>query len=122
MKMTPKPRQSIKGSKPKVRSKRKNVSGKNLKGGASRGKMISLRGIDPVLSKKIKSGAEKKNKSINQFLIDTLKKDFGMEKNKKFTKTYHDLDELFGKWSEKEFSQIQGQIEAQRTIDSDLWQ
>ena len=116
--MTPKPRQS----KPKVRSKRKGASGKNLKGGASRGKMISLRGIDPALSKKIKSGAEKKNKSINQFLIDTLKKDLGMEKKKKFTKTYHDLDELFGKWSEKEFSQIQGQIEAQRTIDSDLWQ
>lgn len=84
--------------------------------------MITLRGIDPALSKKIKSEAEKANKSINQFLVDTLKQGLGMEKKQKFTKVFHDLDELFGKWSDKEFHQIQDQIEAQRAIDSELWQ
>lgn len=95
--------------------------GKNLKDGA-RGKMITLRGVDPALSQKIKSEAEKENKSINQFLVDTLRKGLGMEKNKKFTRVFHDLDELFGKWSDKEFRHIQDQIEAQRAIDSELWQ
>lgn len=86
------------------------------------GKMISLRGIDPALSQKIKSEAEKENKSINQFLVDTLRKGLGVGKNKKFTRVFHDLDDLFGKWSEKEFRQIQGRLEAQRTIDPELWQ
>lgn len=122
MKATSKPKSSPKGGKLKVGSKEKRLSGKNVKGGASRGKMITLRGIDPALSKKIKSEAEKDNKSINQFLIDTLKKGLGMEKKKKFTRVFHDLDELFGKWSDKEFRQIQDRLEAQRTIDSELWQ
>lgn len=109
--MSPKPKTSVKGPS----------KGKNLKGG-TRGKMITLRGIDPALSKKIKLEAEKENKSINQFLVDTLTKSLGMVKNKKFTQIFHDLDELFGKWSEREFRQIQDQLEAQRTIDSELWQ
>ncbi len=109
--MSPKPKTSVKGP----------AKGKNLKGG-TRGKMITLRGIDPALSKKIKLEAEKENKSINQFLVDTLKKNLGLGKKKKFTRIFHDLDELFGKWSEKEFNQFQGQLEAQRTIDSELWQ
>lgn len=114
MKTKPKPKASIKDSKLKNPSKGK-------KEGLSRGKMITLRGIDPALSQKIKLEAEKENKSINQFLVDTLRKDLGMEKKKKFTRVFHDLDKLFGKWSDREFRHIQGQIEAQRGIDSELW-
>ena len=85
------------------------------------GKVITLRGIDPSLSQKIKSEAEKEHKSVNQFLVDTLKKNLGMGKKKKFTRIFHDLDNLFGKWSKKEFDQFQSQLEAQRAIDTELW-
>jgi hypothetical protein len=32
------------------------------------------------------------------------------------------MDHLFGKWTQKEFKKIQGKIEAERTIDKELWQ
>lgn len=122
MKTIPKSKQPPKAGKLKNRSGDKNVPGKNRKDAASRGKMITLRGIDPALSQKIKSEAEKESKSINQFLVDTLRKSLGVEKKKMFTRVFHDLDGLFGQWSDKEFRQIQNQIEAQRTIDAELWQ
>ena len=59
---------------------------------------------------------------MNQFVIDTLKQHMGMKKVKKFTAEYHDLDHLFGKWSDKEFEKIQGTIDAERKIDKELWE
>jgi hypothetical protein len=50
-----------------------------------------------------------------------LKKNMGMKKEKKFTAVYHDLDHLFGKWSDKEFEKIQGKINSERKIDQELW-
>ncbi|CAN2040164.1 Antitoxin [Candidatus Magnetomoraceae bacterium gMMP-15] len=35
---------------------------------------------------------------------------------------YHDMDHLFGRWSEKEFAQIQGKIDLERKIDKELWE
>ncbi len=123
MASTNKIKSRVKSGVSKIPSKRKNsIPRKVSKEGKTAGKMITLRGIDPALSQKIKSEADKEDKSINQFLVDTLIKSLGMGKKKKFTQVFHDLDDLFGKWSEKEFRQIQNQIEAQRTIDPELWQ
>lgn len=124
MTKTSKIKSQVKSGVSKISSRKRDgalgkVSSKEYKAPA---KMITLRGIDPALSKKIKSEAGKANKSINQFLVDTLKQGLGMGKKQKFTTVFHDLDELFGKWSDKEFYQVQGQIEAQRAIDPELWQ
>jgi len=48
-------------------------------------------------------------------------KDLGEEKEKKFTVVHHDMDHLFGKWSQKEFECIQGKIDSGRKIDRELW-
>ncbi|MCA1785702.1 MAG: hypothetical protein LC657_06955 [Desulfobacteraceae bacterium] len=40
---------------------------------------------------------------------------------KKFTREYDDLDSLFGRWSQQEFQTIQGRIDEERAIDSELW-
>ncbi len=82
---------------------------------------ISIRGVDEQLSTLLKQQAAIAGKSLNQLVLDLLKKNVGMEKTMKFTQEYHDLDHLFGSWSEDEFNAIQGKIDAERRIDTELW-
>ena len=82
---------------------------------------LSIRGVDELLSASLKQQAHRANKSVNQFVIETLKKRLGLEKEKIFTKEYDDLDHLFGSWSKKEFLAIQGEIDQERQIDYELW-
>ena len=84
-------------------------------------KTMTIRSVDPLLVDKMKNLAKQQNKSLNQFVIDILKQYMGMKKEKKFTAVYHDLDHLFGRWSEKEFNRIQGKIDSERKIDRELW-
>lgn len=82
---------------------------------------ISIRGIDENLAALLKKEASLENKSVNQFVLETLKKQLGVKKEKRFTKNWHDLDSLFGRWSNEEFSQIQEKIDSERQIDEEIW-
>ena len=82
---------------------------------------ITVRGLDPALANKLKQAAKKEGKSVNQFVLDTIKKYLGEEKEKRFTVVHHDMDHLFGKWSQKEFECIQRKIDSERKIDKELW-
>ena len=84
-------------------------------------KTISIRGIDPELAKKLKQTASEQSKSLNQLLLDILRNNFGIQKEKKYTKIFNDLDDLFGSWSEEEFKTIQNKINHDRKIDKELW-
>ncbi len=83
-------------------------------------KAITIRGLDPLVSEKLKQVAKKEGKSVNQLVLDLIKQNVGMQK-KKFTRQYDDLDHLFGKWSRSEFEKIEGFIESERKIDPELW-
>jgi predicted CopG family antitoxin len=85
-------------------------------------KAITIRGIDATVSEKLKQTAKKEGKSINQLVLDLIRQNVGMQKKKKFTRQYDDLDHLFGKWSGAEFEKIKSLIENQRKIDPELWQ
>ena len=80
-------------------------------------KAISIRGIDREVSDKLKKIAQKDGKSVNQYIVDMIKQNIGMQKEKKYTKTYDDLDHLFGRWSASEFKKIKKSIDSQRKID-----
>lgn len=84
-------------------------------------KSISLRGVDDELALLLKEEAEAARKSVNQWVLETLKRHVGLEKEKRFTRVFHDLDHLFGRWSEDEFDAIQGKIDEERHIDPELW-
>ncbi len=84
-------------------------------------KTITVRGLDDVLAENLKKKAEREGKSLNQFILDTLKERLGLKKRKKFTAVHHDMDHLFGRWSESEFLRIQGKIDSERKIDDELW-
>ncbi|KJS02946.1 MAG: antitoxin [Desulfobulbaceae bacterium BRH_c16a] len=82
---------------------------------------ISIRGMNDELAALLKEAASSEKKSVNQFVLETLKKQVGLTKEKRFSQEWHDLDSLFGKWSEEEFLQIQRKIDDERQIDEELW-
>ena len=84
-------------------------------------KTITVRRIEPSLAKKLKQVANKEDKSVNQLVIETIKQYLGMKKEKRFTVVYHDMDHIFGRWSEEEFEQIQGKIDSERKVEKELW-
>jgi len=84
-------------------------------------KTITVRGLDEIIAKNLKRMAGQNGKSVNQFVLDTLKERLGLKKEKKYTVIHHDMDHLFGIWSENEFKWIQGNIDSERKIDKELW-
>lgn len=84
-------------------------------------KTISLRGIDEVMAQRLKEQAAQAGKSVNQYLVDLIRKATGLDKPQRFTATHRDLDQLFGQWSEAEFEAIQGKIDAEQQVDPELW-
>jgi len=84
-------------------------------------KTITIRGLDETIAENLKRMAGQNGKSVNQFVLDTLKERLGFKKEKKYTVVHHDMDQLFGIWSENEFKRIQGKIDSERKIDEELW-
>jgi len=85
-------------------------------------KVIAIRGKDSSVSSKLKQVAKNEKKSVNQLVLDMIKQNVGMQKKKKYTKKYNDLDHLFGIWTDAEFHEVQGIIDSQRKIDRELWE
>ena len=85
-------------------------------------KSMTLRGLDSQLAAKLREVAEREGKSVNQTVLDALRKQFGLDKARRFTEAHRDLDYLFGRWDEDEFMQIQQKIDSEQRIDSELWQ
>ena len=69
-------------------------------------KAFTIRGVEPEVAEKLKTMAEKKGKSINQLVLDFIKKNLGLEKEATHSREYDDLDGLFGSWSDDEFIRI----------------
>jgi len=85
-------------------------------------KSITIRGIEPELSEKLKQTASLQGKSTNRLILDIIKKELGFEKEKRYSRRYNDLDDLFGTWSESEFQKIENKINRERRIDPELWE
>ena len=85
-------------------------------------KAVTIRGVDSDLAEKLKTTAKKQGKSINQLTIELIKMSLGLNKAKKYSQEYDDLDDLFGRWSEDEFKTINDTTNRERRIDKELWQ
>ena len=85
-------------------------------------KAVTIRGVDSDLAEKLKTTAKQQGKSVNQLTIELIKTSLGLQKEKKFSREYDDLDDLFGRWSEDEFEAIDARINRERRIDPELWQ
>jgi len=85
-------------------------------------KAITICNVEPSVSAKLKQEAKNRGKSVNQFIIDMIEQNLGFQKKKKYSYMHHDLDHLFGKWTDEEYNQIQGGIDQERKIDKELWE
>lgn len=85
-------------------------------------KSITIRGIEPEIAEKLKKTAEQEGKSVNQYMLDSLKQLLGFTKSKQYTREYSDLDNLFGRWTDDEFKAIHDTIADSRQIEEELWQ
>ena len=84
-------------------------------------KAITIRGIEPEVAEKLKQTASSQGKSTNRLILDIIEKELGFEKGKRYSRRYHDLDDLFGTWSEAEFQKTSNTIKSERQIDPELW-
>jgi len=83
-------------------------------------KTITIRGIEPGLDRVIKSRAKQNGQSVNQWILQVLKKVTGMGKEPVFKK-YHDLDALAGGWSKEEAKTFQKNAQIFEKIDEEVW-
>lgn len=82
---------------------------------------VTIRGVDENIAKKLKIAAKKQGKSVNQLILGFIKLNLGLKKEKKFSRNYDDLDDLFGRWNNDEYDKINKSINSQRQIDQELW-
>ncbi len=50
-------------------------------------KAITIRGVEPAVAEKLRLTAAKQNKSLNQLVLEFIKKNLGMEKEKNIRET-----------------------------------
>jgi len=84
-------------------------------------KAVTIRGVEPEVAEKLKIAAKKQSKSVNHIILELIKTGLGFKKEKKFSRQYDDLDDLFGRWNDDEFKRINDSITTQRQIDPELW-
>jgi hypothetical protein len=84
-------------------------------------KAITIRGVDKDLENKLKGTAKSESLSVNQLILNSLRKSLGLEKNKIHTRQYSDLNFLFGKWTEDEYEAFEKTQKYFQSIDAELW-
>jgi hypothetical protein len=84
-------------------------------------KNITIRGIDEALDQALKTAADKESRSINGLVLEVLRERFGLSKGARHTRRHHDLDDLFGRWSEEEYQRVQDMVSEQRKVDPEIW-
>lgn len=85
-------------------------------------KSLLLRGLDKNLYNEIKKRSQEESISMNRFIISILSSRLGFsEKNNKARIKYDDLKSLFGRWDNRQYTEINNAINEQRRIDEDLW-
>lgn len=85
-------------------------------------KQITLRDIPEEIGRWAKKEARRKGVSLNKVLVALLEKGAGLKPPYRGRRReYHDLDHLFGVWSEKEARDFDESLASQREIDGELW-
>lgn len=83
---------------------------------------LTLRGFDDELEKSIRSEAKRRNLSLNQVVIDALRKAFGLtEKTRGYGQIGRSLDHLAGRMTAENAEEVLDGIAHLEQIDESLW-
>jgi hypothetical protein len=81
---------------------------------------ITLRGLDPELSSKIRELSEREGISLNKAALRLMGKGAGQTGEEEGL-IGDSLDHLFGTWSKEEADEFLGNISSLGKIDQELW-
>jgi plasmid stability protein len=79
-------------------------------------KHLTIRNLSPELSRRLKALAEATGTSVNATVLGLLDKALGVDERRRH------LEERYATWTELDFSEFNGALKAQRTIDGHLWE
>ncbi len=86
-------------------------------------KQLTIRGVSEELHRKLRSGADQHDVSVNRYVLAIIKKQLGYSDHGALPEAeYDDLDYLAGTWSQQQYQELRDFLQVQRTIDADLWQ
>lgn len=84
-------------------------------------KNFLIRDMEEDLFNEIKKRAKADSLSINKFILAALRTGTGLVSSERKRSQFTDLDELAGRWDEKEYRLMSKEIDRQRRIDKELW-
>jgi hypothetical protein len=79
------------------------------------GKVITVRNVSPQMARRLKALAESSGTSVNATILRLLDQSLGLHERRKR------LEEHYATWTKSDFQEFQDALQAQRTIDDDLW-
>jgi chorismate mutase len=84
-------------------------------------KQFTVRGLSKETERRIIKEARQKGISINRAIVSLLEERTGAVGRAEKKSSYHDLDDLFGIWTEREAEEFEKGLELQREVDEELW-
>jgi len=70
----------------------------------------------------LKSAAIEELITVSKFILNSLRRIMGLEKERIHTKEFNDHDFLFGTWSDEEYESFEKTQEDFQKIDTDMWE
>lgn len=86
-------------------------------------KQLTIRGVDDELHYALRSRADQHGMSINRYVLTVIKESVGLTNGGVLRDAeFDDLDNLAGTWTQEDYDEFKGQLQTQRSIDTELWQ
>jgi Antitoxin FitA-like, ribbon-helix-helix len=84
---------------------------------------ITLRNLPAAVARAVKQKATKEGLSLNKAVVRLLEEATGQRKEEGPGRpvAHHDLDHLFGTWSEAEYDGFMEALREQRQVDPEMW-
>jgi plasmid stability protein len=81
-------------------------------------KALTIRNVDPKLARALESETNRRGTSLNQTVLDLLRRALGVEAG---TRRSNGLRELAGSWSARELAEFESRVAIFERVDAELW-
>ncbi len=82
---------------------------------------LSVQGLDPQLSERLKAEAERRGVSVNALVMEFVKAGLGFSGARPRRPVYTDLDHLAGTWTAQQAEEFLRAQAAFEQIDEEIW-
>ena len=82
---------------------------------------VILKNVEDQLLQDLQAMAAARSIKVEELILELVRKTLIAETKSEKQKQYHELDDLFGSWSESEYQEITKRISRSRKIDKELW-